>query len=127
MNEVVNQFADLVLLASFPAILLFVLFYLRSRWRTYAVGRALMHQAISLCLVVFIVLLSLILGSDYPGRPFVRLVGYTVLCAAMWRMLWVLVKIQRQGAREGHPMRRQGDAPHPLRRHDDPPNLPDDF
>lgn len=94
ITEVLNRVADWALLSSFPAVFLFAAYYSRSRWRSTAVGRSLMYQSLSMALVLVVVLSSM-LWHDYPGRPIVRLVGYTWLSVNLWRMFFTLRAYQK--------------------------------
>ena len=97
MKETLLIIGDVILLTSFPALALFVGFYFaKSPWRTLLVGRSLMYFALSLMLVVLTVSLSLWLGSDYPGREWVRLVAYAVVSLTTWRLFFTLRYIQKQ-------------------------------
>lgn len=93
-GETLNAVANWVLLSGFPAIVLFVLLYNRSEWRSTPVGRSLMYQGLAMCLVVTIVLLSLFF-QDYPGRPLVRILGYAAFSVTLWRMVFTVVAYQR--------------------------------
>ena len=106
-----NDVANWILLGSAPAIVLFVAYFSRSDWRSTRVGRALMYQALGMTLIVLVVLASLFFG-DYPGREYVRLVGYTVLTTVLWRMFFVLRSYQREGDVAVSPFRRRGRARH---------------
>lgn len=97
MTQTLETVGTWVLLSSFPAILLFVPLYARSRWRTTEAGRALMFQSSGMALVVTIVLLTGFLGFEYPGRPFVRIIGFSMLSIASWRLLITLVRVQHRG------------------------------
>jgi len=87
----VLELGDVFLYGGFPAILVFTLFYgLRSRWWRYAEGRALLAKSASLVGITLTVILATWLGSDYTGRPIVRLVSYAFFFVASW---WFAVRL----------------------------------
>lgn len=96
MNETLLTIGDWLLLSSMPALALFVGFYFfASPWKKLLVGRSLMYFAASLFLISGIVLLSLFLGPDYPGRELVRIAGYGLVSFTTWRLFFTLRHIQK--------------------------------
>lgn len=90
------------LLAGAPAILLFVFFYwTRSNWRKYPVGRALMYFAISLGTTYVWIIVRLVIslaGHDTENLlawQIVRITLFTAISATLWRLTYMLLKIQR--------------------------------
>ena len=56
-------------------------------WRT-AIGRMFMAVSSGIVVAGVVVLLSIFLGVDYPGRPVVRIVGYAVFAVSMLTLLF---------------------------------------
>lgn len=95
-NTFLLDLGDWILLSSAPALALFVgFYYFGSPWRKLLVGRSLMYFAMSLLAIVCIVALSLWLGADYPGRAWVRLIGYGLVSFTTWRLFFTLRHIQK--------------------------------
>ena len=99
-NELLPTLGDIALLTSVPALVLFVgFYYFKSPWKKLLVGRSLMYFAASLLCTVVIVLLSLFLGPEYPGRDWIRLGGYVLVSITTWRLFFTLRKIQKERPR----------------------------
>jgi hypothetical protein len=87
---------DWILLSSAPALVLFVgFYYFGSPWKKLLVGRSLMYFAMSLLAIIFIVILSLFLGTGYPGREWIRIIGYGLVSVTTWRLFITLRYIQK--------------------------------
>lgn len=96
MTEILLALGDYALLTAIPALALFVgFYYFGSPWRKLLVGRSLMYFAVALLLISVVVQLSLILGPTYPGREYVRLVGYVAVSFTTWRLFFTLRRIQK--------------------------------
>jgi hypothetical protein len=95
-TDILLTLGDIALLTSIPALGLFVgYYYFGSPWKKLLVGRSLMYFAVSLLIISVIVLLSLFLGPDYPGREWVRLIGYVGVSITTWRLFFTLRHIQK--------------------------------
>jgi hypothetical protein len=94
-TEFLLDLGNWVLLSTAIPLALFVgYYYFRSPWKKLMVGRSLMYFAMSLLLIVLVVVMSLFLGPDYFLREWVRLFGYTLVAATMWRLFFTLRHIQ---------------------------------
>lgn len=71
-----------------------VLYALRSNWRATRAGRTVMYLAGSFAAVGSQVAVSIWLGSDYPGRDFVRLSLYYGIALTMLNLTWTLWRYQ---------------------------------
>lgn len=101
MTTVVSTISTLLLWAALPGILLFIFFYSRkSPWKKHFVGRSIMYLACSLAFLMVFNVTALMFGQ-YPGRWAVRLVGYTLLCGAVWRLFYTLRLLQKNPPSEG--------------------------
>lgn len=77
--------------------LFFVLIYASfSNWRKTAPGRSLMYAVASLAGLLMMNTIHLATGR-YPGIQFVRIVVYTALFISIWRLVYALVQILRDG------------------------------
>lgn len=97
-----NLVGLVALLAGAPAVILFTVFYgIRSNWRAYLVGRALMYFAVSLALTYLWIIVRLVLAltgqstEDSTFWQLVRIILFTGVSVTMWGLLVVLLKIQR--------------------------------
>jgi len=69
---------DLVLgLALIPELTFLVIYMTTAKWWKTAIGRMFVIAQLAIVLVSVVVLLSLILGTAYAGRDWVRLIGYS--------------------------------------------------
>lgn len=69
---------DVVLgLALAPALLFLVVYMTTAKWWKTPIGRMFVIAQGAIVLVSLVVLASLVLGADYPGRDWVRLIGYS--------------------------------------------------
>ena len=103
MNHILDQFDDLNAIPNFIAAgvfigaLVFVIIYgTQSRWRTFAPGRALMYWVASFALLVLMNTIHLATGP-YPGIEFVRIFVYGTLFLSVWRLVFALLHILRDG------------------------------
>lgn len=93
LNAVPNAIAGLV----FVGALAFVVIYgTQSKWRTFAPGRALMYWVASFALLILMNTIHLATGP-YPGIEFVRIFVYSTLLLSVWRLVFALLAILRQG------------------------------
>lgn len=96
MTEFVNNIADLILLSSLIPLALFSGFYItRSPFEVTKEGRNQLYRTLATVVLLLVVLASLFLGSDYPGREYVRLVSFTALVVFYWRDFFLLRSIQK--------------------------------
>lgn len=72
---------DIVLgLALAPAVLFLVVYMATAKWWKTPIGRMFVIAQGAIVLVSLVVLASLVLGTDYAGRDWVRLIGYSAHC-----------------------------------------------
>jgi hypothetical protein len=75
----------------------FVIVYARySNWRATPPGKALMYWVAAFAVLILMNTIHLATGR-YPGIEFVRIGVYFGLGLAIWRLLWVLIAILREG------------------------------
>lgn len=103
MNHIFDQFDDLnavpniIAAGVFVGALTFVIIYgTQSKWRTFAPGRALMYWVASFALLVLMNTVHLAVGK-YPGIEFVRIAVYGSLFLSVWRLVFALLHILRDG------------------------------
>jgi len=88
----INVLAGLLWLGS----LVFVLYYgvFESWWRSWF-GRSLLTMGLGMLIFSSMALLQIRLGSEYPFRSTLRLIGYALLVVAMWSRVYVLWRSRR--------------------------------
>ena len=98
--DVIYVLGDLANLSAIPALVLFIVFYLRgSKWRDFPAGRALMYIAVALGFTVSVSSLVVIFGDDYQYREWVRLALFTAISVTVWRLFVVLRQVQKRPPR----------------------------
>lgn len=103
MSPIIDQFHDLnavpnlIAAGVFIGALVFVIIYgTQSKWRTTSPGRALMYWVASFALLVLMNTIHLATGK-YPGIEFVRICVYSFLFYSVWRLVFALLRILRNG------------------------------
>ena len=103
MSHIFDQFRDLnaipnlIAAGVFVGAITFVIIYgTQSRWRTFAPGRALMYWVASFSLLVLMNTIHLATGP-YPGIEFVRIFVYGTLLLSVWRLVFALLHILKNG------------------------------
>lgn len=103
MNHTIQPFSpldvipNLIAAGTFLGALAFVVIYATfANWRLTAPGRALMYWVGAFSLLVLMNTIHLATGR-YPGIEFVRIVIYSLLFAAVWRLVYTLVRTLRDG------------------------------
>ena len=71
-------------------------------WRT-RMGRHLFSFGAMVAGLLTLILVTTLLGHDFPGRPWVRLCAYGVLAVMLWRHVWMLVTSQTKAPRRDPP------------------------
>jgi hypothetical protein len=102
-------FGEIVVSAVVVAAYLF--FYLWRPWYSNAQGRALMTKAVGNVILLDALALPYAIFGDYPGRPYVRLVGMTIFMAGVTYLL--VSMLTSPGARDYPPrswLRRREDV-----------------
>lgn len=93
----INEIANICLLAMAGLVVLFTLLYVtRSMWRSNWIGKIFAFKSVVLSTVLVQVSLSVWLGSDYPGRGWIRLAIYAGGAVAFVPMIVSLVIMQRR-------------------------------
>lgn len=71
------------------------LYGFRSKWRANTVGKVVMVKSIFLSLVLWQIVVSAWLGTDYPYRPQIRFALYTAGAWTYGAMVWSLWRQQQ--------------------------------
>lgn len=102
MNHTIQPFSaldavpNLIALGVFFGAVTFVVVYaVFANWRLTAPGRALMYWVGAFSLLVLMNTVHLWTGR-YPGIEFVRILVYSLLFVAVWRLVYTLIRILRQ-------------------------------
>lgn len=77
------------------AVNIYPLMYACRPWHATAAGRALMVKAIGNVILVDMSVAVLVLGPDYPGRDYVRIIGLAFFTVGIWYLLIVLYRTPR--------------------------------
>lgn len=87
--------------ASFLASWTFVIGYtILAPWWRSRMGRHLFSFGAMIAGLLTLIIVTGLLGHDYPGREYVRLTCYLVLAVMLWRHVYLLVTTQIRAARE---------------------------
>lgn len=98
--DTINLIANYVVLAYVLPLGAFIALYAtRSPWRNTELGVALMIQKIAFTVLILVLLGSYFIGSDYPGREWVRLFGFLAVGYTLVLDVVNLLRYQRK-ARE---------------------------
>lgn len=97
MNVAVNA----LVWASFLASWAFVIGYtiLAPWWRT-RMGRHMFTFGAMVAGLLTLIIVTALLGRNYPGRDYVRLACYAALAVMLWRHVWMLVSSQLKAPRD---------------------------
>lgn len=68
----------------------------RSKWRATVAGRALLYSMASIGALTFQVLLSVWLGTEYPGRAVIRPILYIAVTLTLLHLLVTLIRVQNE-------------------------------
>jgi len=105
-HDIVWVLGTIALYIAIPGLVAFVVVYAsRSRWRDFVAGRSVMYFMVSLALVSISGILVSAFGDDYPGREWVRLLLYSSISFAVWRLVIVVLKIQNKPPRTAEEIR----------------------
>lgn len=97
MIEIVDSIATLILVSLLiPTAIFAVRYFLYSPYTRTREGRTLLRQKVAIEGLLIAVTLTAFLGAGYPGRPFVRLIVFSVLAYLFWVELVQLIGVQRQ-------------------------------
>lgn len=76
-NDTLLGFGNLLLgLAIIPSIAFLIVYMSTAKWWKAAIGRMYVLGQAGIVVVSLVVLLSLWFGADYPGRDWIRILGY---------------------------------------------------
>lgn len=81
--------------ATIPATAIPIIYSRVHWWRTLT-GKAVMTQSVGLALLIDISIIYQVVGSNYPGRDFVRLGVYAFLVAGEWCLMTALIRALRK-------------------------------
>jgi hypothetical protein len=73
----------------------FVVVYLRSDWRSSAIGRHLLFYSAALCFLYLTSIVSFFVHALWMAGPL--LIGHAVFDALIWQRVYLVVKAQREG------------------------------
>jgi hypothetical protein len=77
-NPTLLAAGDIVLgLALIPELTFLAIYMTTAKWWKTAIGRMFVIAQVAIVLVSLVVLASLIFGQTYPGRDWIRLLGYS--------------------------------------------------
>lgn len=97
MTDIVNRIADLILVSLLiPNLIFTVRYFLFSPFERTREGRNLLYQKTAISALLIVLTLSVTLGADYPGRPFIRLIVFATITSFFWTELVQLVLVQRR-------------------------------
>lgn len=95
MREPIFLVGDIILGFAVLEIFVFIIIYaVVSPWRSTTSGRALMYTMGSLAVLSVLLGLAILLGSDYPARPYIRIVAYALVSIAVGWMNITLLRLQ---------------------------------
>lgn len=94
MTDAINVVLFATTLAPFAACA--VRYGFRSRWRSSAVGRALMLLLGSICAVLVLALAGRLVGPDQPVVTVLRIATLAVVQVAGWQLYRQIVRYQRR-------------------------------
>lgn len=102
MSHAVNVIANVLLLGSLPAVVLFIFFYSRkSPWKKHFVGRSIMYLGLSLFALLMLNAVTIWIGPHFLARPWIRLAVYSGLFLSVWRLFYTLRGLQKNPPDEG--------------------------
>jgi len=90
----IDRVATILVVVVTVMTVIYLVMYSLSGWQIYRAGRAAMMQGIALLSLLVMALLTIFVG-DFPGKPVVRLVIYSIMCWSSFRLLWTLRGYQR--------------------------------
>lgn len=97
MTETLDNIASGILASLLiPNLIFTVRYFMFSPWERTKEGVNLLRQKTAISVLLVVIALSVILGPDYPWRPFVRLVAFSAITFFFWIELLQLISIQRK-------------------------------
>jgi hypothetical protein len=73
----------------------FVVVYLRSDWRSSAIGKHLLFYSAALCVLYVLSIVGFFIHALWLAGPL--LIGHAVFDALIWQRVYLVVKAQREG------------------------------
>lgn len=104
-EQVVGTAGDWALLLACPGVLLFTILYgVRSRWRSTDAGRSVFWLALSLSALTVLVFWAALDRANHwntdSARVVFRLLAYSFVLVASWRLVYTLSRYQRHEAQQ---------------------------
>lgn len=95
-----------IMLAALPALLFPIIYALTARWYISPLGRSLMMSGATKLLIISLVVLSVLMDAEYPGREYVRPVIWGLIATMLWTQLISYIvtvrRVRRQRQEENH-------------------------
>lgn len=99
-NDALLAIGDFIFSASALPAIAFLVYYawpkLGAHWWKTLVGRMFVLSQVSLILVSLVVILSLTLGQEYPGRAIFRIIGYSMHFIAQVAVLTTYYRVRHE-------------------------------
>lgn len=100
-SPIVLAAGDIMLgVALVPAFLFLIVYMTTAKWWRTPIGRMFVIAQGAIVLVSLVVLASLIFGTTYPGRDWVRLIGYTAHAVGQTVFVWTYLVTRRAPRKE---------------------------
>jgi hypothetical protein len=97
VNEALEFIGSVILVSLLiPNALFTIRYFLFSPYERTKEGRNLLAQKTAISALLIVLALTIILGPDYPGRPFVRLVVFSAITFFYWTEVVQLIKVQHE-------------------------------
>lgn len=97
MTEALDFVASMILVSLLiPNLIFAVRYFLFSPYERTREGRNLLYQKTAVSALLIVLALSIFLGTEYPGRPFVRLAVFSAITFFYWTETVQLIKVQRE-------------------------------
>lgn len=95
MTDTIDFIASLILVSLLiPNLIFAVRYFLYSPFERTREGRNLLYQKLAISSLLIVIALSVFLGTEYPGRPFIRLVAFSAITFFYWTETVQLIKVQ---------------------------------
>jgi ABC-type multidrug transport system fused ATPase/permease subunit len=86
----------LTVLAAFPAVALAITYALTAKWWINLLSRGFFLLTTCIATLMTLIVVTLFLGPDYPGRDAVRIFSYLYLVGAQWYLfITYLITVRR--------------------------------
>jgi|GEM_PF-7093499 len=95
--NIVNMLADWAILPAGPGMIAFVaMYFTKTHWWRSETGRAIMYLTVALLPMLLAASLLAWLGTDYPGREWLRLVSFVGISTASWGLFITAWRVRRR-------------------------------